>query len=244
MAALLDVAGEEAFVAERVDQARDAFGVIEDAPKGGLREMRALLRPGNAEAMLDVLADFVAIQRAQVIADRDALAKLAKVVIVQAITQLGLAHEDDLQQFAIVGLQIGEEANLFEEFVGEVLRFVDDEDGVAAGVRLGEEEAVDFGNGFKAVHALNFETEFHGDGLDELVGIENGIEDERGRKLRPELFQQRAAKGRLAGTDFAGDLDESFSFANAVKQMIERLTMFRAVKQKARVRRDVERRFF
>ena len=244
MAALLDIACEETFIAKGVDQAWNAFGVTEDAPESRLSEVRALLRAGNAEAMLDVLADFVAIQRTQVIADGDALAQLAQIVIVQALPQLGLAHKHDLQELAVVGLEIGQQADLFEELVGEILRFIDDEHGIAAGVCFGEEEAVDFGDGFQAIHALDVEAELHGDGLDELVGVQDGIEDERGRKVGSELFEERAAKSGLAGTDFAGDLHKSFSFANAVKQVVESLTMFRAVKQKARIRRDAERRFF
>ena len=57
-----------------------------------------------------------------------------------------------------------------------------------------------------------------------------------------ELFEQRAAQSRLAGADFARQLHEAFPLADAVKQMIERLAVFGAVKQKPRVRRDVERR--
>ena len=58
-----------------------------------------------------------------------------------------------------------------------------------------------------------------------------------------QLFQHRPAKRGLARADFAGELDESFALADAVEQMVEGLAMLRAVKQEARVRRDVERRF-
>jgi len=36
--------------------------------------------------------------------------------------QFGAGPSDDLQSFAPVGFQIGQEADLFEEFTGEVLR--------------------------------------------------------------------------------------------------------------------------
>jgi hypothetical protein len=39
-------------------------------------------------------------------------------------------------------------------------------------------------------------------------------------------------------------LDETLPLANAVEQMIEGFTVFRAVKQETRVRRNVERRLF
>jgi hypothetical protein len=57
------------------------------------------------------------------------------------------------------------------------------------------------------------------------------------------LFESRATKRGLASADFAGELNEAFPFADAVEQMIERLAMFRGIEQKARVRRNVERRF-
>ena len=40
-----------------------------------------------------------------------------------------------------------------------------------------------------------------------------------------ELFQQRAAKRRLARADLAGELHEALALADAVKQMIERLAV-------------------
>src|SRR5436190_15177393 len=58
-----------------------------------------------------------------------------------------------------------------------------------------------------------------------------------------QFIQHRPAKRRLARADFARELDESLPLANAVKQMIKRFAMLRAVKQEPRVRRDRERRF-
>src|SRR5665213_536428 len=57
-----------------------------------------------------------------------------------------------------------------------------------------------------------------------------------------EMFQQRPAQGRLARADLAGELHKALALADAIEQMIERLAMLGAVKQEARVRRDVERR--
>ena len=124
------------------------------------------------------------------------------------------------------------------------MRFVDDEDGVASGLGFCEEEAIDFGDGFQAIHAADVQAELHGNRFDELVGIQDRVQDERGGKLRAELLEQRAAEGRLARADFAGDLDESFALPDAVKQMVECFAVLGTVKQEARVRRDVERRLF
>ena len=90
---------------------------------------------------------------------------------------------------------------------------------------------------------LHVQAEFRRDGLHQFVRVKDGIQDQRRGKMRAKLLQQRAAKRRLARADLAGELDKTLALADAVKQMVERLAMFRAVKKKARVRRDVERRF-
>jgi hypothetical protein len=45
-----------------------------------------------------------------------------------------------------------------------------------------------------------------------------------------ELFQQRTAEGGLARADFARELDEPFTLADAIKQMVERFAVLPAVK--------------
>ena len=65
---LLDVPGEEAFVANGVDQAWDAVCVIEHAPESRCGEVRPALRAGNSQAVLHVLANLVAVQRAELFA--------------------------------------------------------------------------------------------------------------------------------------------------------------------------------
>ena len=67
--------------------------------------------------------------------------------------------------------------------------------------------------------------------------------DQRGGIMRVELFHHRPAKSGLARADFTRELDETLALTNTVKDVIERLAMFRAVKEKAGIRRDVERRF-
>src|SRR6266446_4125609 len=57
-----------------------------------------------------------------------------------------------------------------------------------------------------------------------------------------ELLEHRTAESRLAGANFAGELHETFPLPDPVEQMIECLAMLGAIKKKARVRRDVERR--
>ena len=77
-----------------------------------------------------------------------ALRQLLEVGPLEHRAQLGLADEDDLQQLPLVGLEVGEQAQLLEHVDRQHLRLVDDEDVVLAdGVGLEQEvvERVDVG---------------------------------------------------------------------------------------------------
>src|ERR1041385_2906573 len=73
-----------------------------------------------------------------------------------------------------------------------------------------------------------------------MVGVHDGVEDQRRRVSGAELLQQRAAERGLARAHFAGELDESLPLPDAVEQMVERLAVLRTVEQEARVGRYVK----
>ena len=60
-------------------------------------------------------------------AQRQALAQLPQLGLLQALFEFGLSHQNDLQQLLGEGLEIGQHADLFQHFVGKVLRLVDDQ---------------------------------------------------------------------------------------------------------------------
>jgi hypothetical protein len=82
--------------------------------------------------MVDVVRHVAARQRMQFVMDKDTLTQLTKFVACEDLFQLGLAHEHDLQEFLLIGLEIGEQADLFEDVEAEILRFVDDQHDIAA----------------------------------------------------------------------------------------------------------------
>lgn len=174
------------------------------------------------------------------VSDRDALAKLAEVVMVQSVAQFRLAHQNDLQKFPVIGFEIGKQADLFEQTISEVLCFVDDKNGFAALRHLFEEKMIDLRDAFQAVESLDIQPEFHRDGFDELIGIERGIQNQRGGKIFPKLVEQRPAQSGFARADFARQLHETFALSNSVKQMIERFAMFCAVEKETRIWRYIE----
>ena len=95
-------------------------------------KIRHALRAGQFQPVLDVLGHLEARERHEMITHRDALAQLAQARAVQAVAQLRLADQDDLQQLAVVGFDVGKQADLFEQFLGQILRLVNDEHGFPA----------------------------------------------------------------------------------------------------------------
>ena len=132
--------------------------------------------------------------------------------------------------------------HLFEQFVGQILRLVNDQHHVLALLDLIEQKFVDGRERAVPVQVLDVQAEFRANGLHQFVRVQHGVEDEGGGKMNVELPQHRAADRRLARADFAGELHEALALPDAVKQMVVRLAMLPALKQEARVRREVERR--
>ena len=178
------------------------------------------------------------------ITHRDALAQLAQAMIVEAVAQFRLAKQNNLQELAVVGFEVGQQANLFEQVFGQVLRLVNDEHRVPAQLDLFQQKFVDER---QRVHPVEIEaarrqTEFRGNRLHQFIRVENGIQNQRGGKVAIELLEHRAAQCRLARAHLAGELHEAFALADAVKQMVQGLAVLAAVEKKTRVRRKVERR--
>jgi hypothetical protein len=136
-----------------------------------------LVLPG-AQAMPDVGRDLGLGQRTQVITRDDALAELAQLRAFEHRRQLGLAKQYDLQQFALIGFQIGQEPHLLQHIGREVLRLVDDQHRVPA-LRMGFEQvgvdAIDKHFDAGAAGRIG-DAEFHADGREQLLHRQLGIE--------------------------------------------------------------------
>ncbi len=119
-----------------------AAGLSDESDGFGGENLCVVLRGlcGGGEAMLHVVRDFDRSERLDVGERRNALAKLFERGRVEAGGELGLAGHDDLDELAVLGFKIGNEAEHFENGIVEILGFVDDEDDafIEAGL-LGEE---------------------------------------------------------------------------------------------------------
>jgi hypothetical protein len=60
--------------------------------------------------------------------DPHPLGQLAQGRLAEAVPEVGLAHQDDLQERLLVGLDIGEEPQFLERRSPQIMRLIDDED--------------------------------------------------------------------------------------------------------------------
>jgi hypothetical protein len=88
--------------------------------------------------VLDVPGGFPQVQRQDRRPHGDPLVELAQLGKAELFLQLLLSEQDDLEELALLRLQVREEPNLLQERRGEVLRLVDDQDRAPSDFRLGE----------------------------------------------------------------------------------------------------------
>src|SRR5207253_1881804 len=160
-----------------------------------------------------VRSDGVAIERRELIANRDALIELAELRRAQQNLQIQLADQDDLEQLLFVGFEIRQNANLLEHRQREMLRFVDDEDRARLERNQREQKIVERVDELRLgdarepslFHLLaGHHAEVLQDSLEQILLGKKRIEDERREGGAVDFFEQRAAQRRLAGADVAG----------------------------------------
>ena len=151
--------------------------------------------------MSDVPSRLEPVEGRKVIAHRDALSELPELPAIELLAQLGLADEDDLQKFALVGLQIRKQPHLLEELGVEILRLVDQEDDVVAGPGLLQQKPIENLEVRRLVELLRLEAQLGEDRAHQLGRRDHGIENQGRAVARPQLREDRAADRRLAGSD-------------------------------------------
>jgi hypothetical protein len=197
-------AEEECAATEVVDLASHALGVVVDTREEALAEDRALAS-GDAETVFDVGCGFFQVKRFEVEADGDALVEGFVRGEAELVSQVGLAEEDEGDQGSGVHLVVEQEAQLVKEFRWQEVRFIDDEEDVAAlacqvvesGAELGQETYKAEG-GFDLQGEEDFAVEC-GDAEVRIGEINNGVQ------VAVESLSEGTHGGRFAGTDIAGD---------------------------------------
>ena len=212
----------------------------------------------------------IAPQGAEVILEGDALSELTDGMVLQPAIKLGLSEQHDLQQFVLLGFQIGQQPDRLQAFERHRLDLVQAEHDLLAlageiqqcrGQRL--EQLMLAGIG------LSSTAELIGQRQQQAVRRQIGIGDIRGdetmrrrlgccggrRLARPDrrgngrslllidTGEKLPTQQRLAGAHFAGDLDEALAVAHRDQQGVERLLVAGAGKKIAGVGGDAERCF-
>ena len=172
----------------------------------------------------------------------DPLRELTHFLTIQDLQQLRLSEQYDLQQLVAVRLKVGQQAQLFENVYGEVLRLVNNQYGFAA-VSIGFEQVavkpID-----QLLDAALFRSgymEFVTDGFKQFNAADFWIEDVSDDHVLRQLFKEAAAEGRLAGPDLTGQKDETAVTLDPVFQVCKSLAMMLTHVKVEWIRRDRER---
>ncbi len=130
--ALRRIAVDEAEVAKPVDQPRNATCKVVHAP-ACLRGKQVAVAAGVNQAVTDVMTGFVLVESRQVVIGADTLGELRECRRAQLVAQFTLPDQDNLQHQILARVEVGQHAQFLERRHGQVLRLVDDEQGVLAG---------------------------------------------------------------------------------------------------------------
>ena len=168
--------------------------------------------------MLDILHGLVIGKRLELAGQADALPQLPEFEGIDHLGQLGLAHQDDLDQFLARGFQVGQQANLFQRFRTEILRLVYHQYGASpSGMSIQQvgvqdiDQQLDTGRVFGILNA-----QFIAQAGKQFQCSYPRIEYQRNIDIIGQLLQQTAAYSGFSGADFAGELNETATFPNPV----------------------------
>ena len=216
-------------------------------PQGAAAEGQRPLQARHGQAVGDVLLGFLRAQRIEVKARNHALGQLLQRGAGHHGAQLGLADEDDLQQLALAGFQVGQEAQLLQHVGRQVLRLVNDQHRVAPGAMRREQRGIErvdvILDRFHPGHrGLVRHAKFVANGAQQLAHRELGVEDVGHIAVRRNLLQKATAHRGLARPHLARQQHKTAARIQAVQQVRQRLAVPLAHEQVAGVGGNGERR--
>ena len=232
-------------VTQGVDDPGDPPGKFPDQSYGlRFENARFISASCDLHAVLDVLIRLVAVQGVEVITDADPLPELPEPLVGQDLVQLGLAHQDDLQELAFRGLQVRQQPNLLEELGRERLGLVDDEhDALLAGVALEQEFVQQRQQIALRRQALRLQAQVVADVFQEVRGGELGVEQVRRARVAVEPGEHHLDERGLARAGLARDDRESLRLAEGVGQVGVGRTMLLAQVEEPQVGAELKRVF-
>ncbi len=135
----LDGSVQQEATRERVDQSGDAPGGGMEQPYGLAAKTGSPFPTGAGQPVLQIGPRFSQAQRLHAAGGQDALAKLLHPWLADQGAKRVLTDQEHLQEGTGDLLQIRDHPQLFDRVIGQVLRLVDDDEGVVTGLHLPQE---------------------------------------------------------------------------------------------------------
>ena len=227
-------------IADDVDEPWNPTRIFRDPVHRRIGEHIQVARARDAQPGPDILARFARGQRRDLAAQPDPLLELLELGEVELGLELRLTHEQDLQELVRRGLEVREQPDLFQRRGVEVLRFVEDEDGVLAGPFALDEEVVQRDEPPRLRRLAIGNPKVREDVLENAVKRERGVEDEGDRGLSVEPLPKGVEQGGLSRAHLAGQDHEAFALLDTVLELGERLLMPRTHVEEFGIRGRVE----
>jgi hypothetical protein len=167
--------------------------------------------------VLQVLACVVQGQGLHAAGRQDALPQLFHARLTDEGMQGVLADQKDLQQGPRPPLKVRDHPQLLQRLVRQVLRLIDDEEGVVPRVHLPRQHRLEVQQGGCLGAVVGVDVEGVGHEAEQVVGGHLGARDAGDPDVRrARVRQQVLDQGRLAGAGLARDHDEPFSLVQGV----------------------------
>src|SRR5215467_5429778 len=133
--------------------------------------------------------------------------------------QFRLTDENNLEKFLREGFQIGQQPDLFQYFVGQILCLIYDQNRGFPGPISIQQPVIQPQQDLTLRLGIAGNSEVGNHVIEELRDIQTRIEDEGGGYLlKAEPFQQFVDERRLSCPDLAGEQNKAFAALNPVGQ--------------------------
>ena len=234
---------QQCLVGEDVDAPRQPpRGLRHASVSAAAKDVRAPVAH-CAHAEVHVLAHLLGREGLQIEAVGDALLQLADFRLVEIVVELRLTEKDDLQQLVAIGLQVAEQADLFQGGDGHALGFLDEDHHLAIIGVLLEQAFLQRVHDMQAVGVcIQAQFHLHGDGVQGVLRRQTGIGQVDDVHLVSQALFQHAAEHGLAAAHLAHHLDDALAAGDGVHQGLQNLAPGTARIEQLGVRRYPERR--
>src|SRR3989344_69017 len=224
-------------VAQQVDQPGDTATVAEHRLAGLVVEHIGA-PAGDAQAMPDILARLLGVERREVVVHGNSLRELLQARIPQVVAQPGLTRKYHLQYLVLIAINVGEHAQLFQRLWTHVLGLINDQDRTTIGRILLYQEIHEGLIHIDLFFTVAFKIECQQNPLKQFAKRGMGVGNQSHHHVALHLVEELADQRSLAGADITCDDAEAGLIHQAVFQQSQRhLVLFAEIK-KLRIRQE------